>query len=766
MIIATWQRVLFAVFCFALTLRSSEERAAAQAVTVSPDLANVLSFEKEHTGGSPAGGWFANPPRTIFLDGETVHGGRWSIRIERAPGVSGEFSVLGMAVPWDYEGRNIEMRGFLRTENVSGYLGLWMRQDGESSQLALENMNSQQLKGTHDWAEYKIALPVYPGVRELAFGVLLAGTGRAWADDLQLLVDGKPIWAAPRGAPRPQPIVDSDHEFDSGSGISINDLSTIQVQNLATLGKVWGFLKYHHPKLTSGQRHWDYDLFRVLPAVLAARDRDAANVAVLQWVDRLGTLDPCSPCAKLVETDLHLHPQPEWIADSALLGRELSERLRSIRERRPADSKQFYVSQVRGVGNPVFDQEPDYKTIKLPDAGFQLLGLYRFWNIVAYWFPYRDVIGEDWGKILAEFVPRIALARDAGAYRLQMMALIARIHDTHANLWSSLDVRPPVGDCQIPVNVRFVEDVPVVTGSTVDAGTTLPLKPGDVITHIDGVAVSKLTRDWAPYYAASNDPTRLRDIGRSMTKGACGKVAIRIRREEHEIEIDTERISVSASNRGWHDVPGDTFRLLSPEIAYLKLSSVKAEDAVSYVERASGAKALIIDIRNYPSAFMVFALGSLLVDKDTDFVRFTVGDLSNPGAFRWGNPLSLKPQKPHFPGRILILVDEVSQSSAEYTTMALRVSPRSKVFGSTTAGADGNVSPIPLPGGLRGMISGIGVFYPDKKPTQRVGIIPDVVVKPTIAGIRAGRDEVLEAAVREALGLDAPPAQVERIAKP
>ena len=50
------------------------------------------------------------------------------------------------------------------------------------------------------------------------------------------------------------------------------------------------------------------------------------------------------------------------------------------------------------------------------------------------------------------------------------------------------------------------------------------------------------------------------------------------------------------------------------------------------------------------------------------------------------------------------------------------------------------------------MISGIGVFYPDKRPTQRIGIVPDKEVKPTIAGIRAGRDEVLEAAMREIVG--------------
>jgi C-terminal processing protease CtpA/Prc len=113
----------------------------------------------------------------------------------------------------------------------------------------------------------------------------------------------------------------------------------------------------------------------------------------------------------------------------------------------------------------------------------------------------------------------------------------------------------------------------------------------------------------------------------------------------------------------------------------------------------------------------------------------------------------------------VILVDEVSQSQAQYTTMAFSSAPNAKVVGSTTAGADGNVSPIPLPGGLRSMISGIGVFYPDKKPTQRIGIIADVEARPTIQGIRTGRDEVLEAALRLILGPDTPASEIERLAK-
>ena len=65
---------------------------------------------------------------------------------------------------------------------------------------------------------------------------------------------------------------------------------------------------------------------------------------------------------------------------------------------------------------------------------------------------------------------------------------------------------------------------------------------------------------------------------------------------------------------------------------------------------------------------------------------------------------------------------------------------------------------------FKGADTRLGVFYPDKKPTQRVGIDPDLEVKPTIAGIRDGRDEVLEAAIRQVLGPETPDAVIRRLA--
>ena len=754
--------VLTCLLLAVLVTAQSEQR------PLRPELVGLLDFEADHVGGVPKD-WNGGPPGTFAVDEQIVRGGRWSLRIERSDTSPAQFTAVSKAIAVDFAGDKLELRGFLRTEDVSGFAGLWLREDDEGgSVVAFDNMQSRQLKGTSEWTEYSIVLPVNKAARRLVFGVLSSGTGKVWADDLRLLVDGKPLADVPRVEP-PKTIVDVDKAFEGGSGIALKELSKTQIANLAMLGKVWGFLKYHHPAVTEGKHHWDFELFRILPRVLSATDVAAARSAVDQWVRDLGAVPPCSPCAALPEDALHLRPPVTWLTDETL-GTDLANTLRLIHRNRPAGAKQFYVSLVPNIGNPSFEHELAYANVALPDSGYQLLALYRFWNIVEYWFPYRDLIEGSWDTELTAYIPRIALANDGDTYKRELMALIASVHDTHANLWSSLAVRPPIGQCQIPVTMRFIENQAVVTGySHAESGPATGLQVGDVITVIDAVAVPELIQRWTPYYAASNQPTRLRDIARSMTRGACGAVSLRVNRAGAALELKPERVPesslIQAAGRT-HDRPGETFRKLSPDIAYLKLSSVQASQARTYVDSAAGTKGLVIDIRNYPAEFVVFALGSHLMERRTEFARFTAGDPANPGAFHWrGAPIALEPATPRYQGKIVILIDESSQSQSEYTTMAFRAAPNATVIGSTTAGADGNVSSIPLPGGLRSMVSGIGVFYPDKKPTQRIGIIPDIEAKPTIQGIRSGRDEVLEAALRHILGPDVASAEIEQMAK-
>src|SRR5713101_1580224 len=112
-----------------------------------------------------------------------------------------------------------------------------------------------------------------------------------------------------------------------------------------------------------------------------------------------------------------------------------------------------------------------------------------------------------------------------------MLSLVARVHDTHANLWSSLDVRPPRGACAWPVTVRFVEGRPIVAafGDTV-AGPGSGLEIGDAIVAVAGQRVDSLVEAWLPYYAASNRVTQLRDIAVSLPNGDCGTGPVTVAR--------------------------------------------------------------------------------------------------------------------------------------------------------------------------------------------------------------------------------------------
>ncbi len=182
---------------------------------------------------------------------------------------------------------------------------------------------------------------------------------------------------------RPKTILDLDHEFDEGSGINIAALSKAQIENLVKLGKVWGFLKYHHPAIASGQLHWDYALFRVLPQIVAAPGAATATAVLRKWIAGLGSVPDCTHCASLNEADLYMRPELKWISDGNLLGPDLSKDLQKIFRNRAAAGNSFFVSLAQGVGNPVFDHEPGYPKIKLPDSGYQILALYRVWNIIA-----------------------------------------------------------------------------------------------------------------------------------------------------------------------------------------------------------------------------------------------------------------------------------------------------------------------------------------------------------------------------------------------
>src|SRR5262249_21826984 len=239
--------------------------------------------------------------------------------------------------------------------------------------------------------------------------------------------------------------------------------------------------------------------------------------ALSAWIDSLGPVPACSPCVEL-PAGRPLAPRLGWLTDTKRLGARLSAQLVQIHKSRPDTTEQFYVALMPMVLNPDFNELP-YPRQSEPDAGYRLLALYRLWNIIEYWSPYRDLAEPDWDGVLRECIPRFVAASTKAAYERELIALIARVRDTHANLWSGLDAQSPEGKAYLPVTVRFVEGKAVVSDFTNPRlGAASGLRIGDVIDAIDGTRVDSLAARWRPLYAASNDAARWRDMARTLTR--------------------------------------------------------------------------------------------------------------------------------------------------------------------------------------------------------------------------------------------------------
>lgn len=536
--------------------------------------------------------------------------------------------------------------------------------------------------------------------------------------------------------------------FKLSSGISSIPTDSQTVENLVVLGRVWGFLKYYHPVVASGKYNWDYELFKVMPGIIDAQTADIRNSLLESWIDSLGTFEQQDSIPIVDSADVKLWPDYSWINNS-VLGTELSDKLKQIITAKRAE-KNYYVSIANGIGNPIFKNEDAYDSLQFPDAGYRILCLYRYWNMIEYFYPNKHLVGRDWAGVLPEYIVRFIETESEIDYEFCVMRMTAEIHDTHAYLSGDinayLDLR---GRYIVPARVSFIENKPVVLGYYDEATEkSCVLKCGDIIIALDNVSVDSILAQRQQFLCASNEPTALRNFASGLLRSQDSILQVTVERNGNIISLDAKCVVRSSYKKDLYYECDTSIYTAAPGIMCLFAGLAKQEELAKSYQEISVAKGLIIDFRNYPSDWLLDTICNMLYPTRQPFVKFTMSSNTMPGLFTFTECLPSGRSNPlYYKGKVVIIVNEETQSSAEYHAMAFRAAPNAIVLGSTTAGADGNVSTIKLPGGLETMISGIGILYPDGSETQRVGIVPDVEVHPTIKGIREGRDELMEKAI-------------------
>lgn len=168
-----------------------------------------------------------------------------------------------------------------------------------------------------------------------------------------------------------------------------------------------------------------------------------------------------------------------------------------------------------------------------------------------------------------------------------------------------------------------------------------------------------------------------------------------------------------------------------------------------------GTRAIVFDMRGFPARLNLSTFGSRLVARagvpgwriDVPVFAPGVGAYSPEGLQSSYLQNLGPPSKPHYTGRTVMLIQENGASKSEIMGLCLRAAAGTAFVGSPTAGQSGSVMNFSLSGGITVTFTGKGGCWPNGDQVQRVGLKPDVPVRPTKAGLAAGRDEVLEAAL-------------------
>lgn len=101
-------------------------------------------------------------------------------------------------------GKRVRFSGYLRTENVEKWAGIWLRVDGpKGEQLNFDNMSGRPIKGTTDWKKYDVVLDVPSTAAALVYGIILEGKGQAWFDGVTLEPVGADVPATQTPNPYP-----------------------------------------------------------------------------------------------------------------------------------------------------------------------------------------------------------------------------------------------------------------------------------------------------------------------------------------------------------------------------------------------------------------------------------------------------------------------------------------------------------------------------------------------------------------------------------
>ena len=375
-----------------------------------------------------------------------------------------------------------------------------------------------------------------------------------------------------------------------------------------------------------------------------------------------------------------------------------------------------------------------------PPPAVRLGAVVIAWTAAQHFYPYFDVVPTDWDAVLTEALFK-ALA-DAGRldFHRTLQRMAVALHDGHAN---ASDLRSDKG--QVAARLEVVEGRIVVISAPEDTG----LRRGDVLLEINGRPAADMLEE-----------KERRISGSPQWRPTLGLFRLLLGPKTEPLRLLVERGTGTALVTVKPDNPpglpfscdtGDCVRELEPGIWYVDMTRA-LEEINSNMDRLARARGLVFDLRGYPHG-NEDVINHLLTGREKRGERWMfIPHIAWPDRERisgWdsGGWDQLRPEEPHFEGKPVFLANAVAISYAESIMGYIEGLKLAEIVGGPTAGANGNILLLPLPGGFRFSWSGMKVTKLDGSRHHLIGVRPTVPLERTLGAVREGRDEYIEKAL-------------------
>lgn len=385
-------------------------------------------------------------------------------------------------------------------------------------------------------------------------------------------------------------------------------------------------------------------------------------------------------------------------------------------------------------------------TKDFPDREHRMLAALRLWTVARrFWaYPYLRTINAN--QALLSLLTKLETTTTPEAYRDAVgEAAVGLVPDSHVSV--SLMGRPSLWP---PFDVRIVEGRFLITEVTPNAG---PLQRGDELVELDGQKFTDLVAARFPYIAGSRDDGRRQQAMENVLFRGPGTAKVTVahpggKRETAELtwsQANGETLFATPK-------PGPHFRVLPGKLGFIDLVNLEPAEVDAAMDDVKDTKGLLIDLRGYPNG-TAFAIGPRLgAKKNIPGVAAFCFPIVRAGSEAERKCEASLQQLPAWEGRrytapVVVLIDLDAISQSEHSCLIFEAYTQVTFVGSPTRGANGNVSHVDMPGTLRMSFTGLEVKHADGRQAQSVGIQPQVISRPTVAGLRAGKDEVLEKGV-------------------